>query len=228
LTANDLVMRDPRDALGFVFHETAIRKLTVGVMGLILKIFMEMRVEGLDHLPQEGACILVANHLTNLDVFPMQLALTRPLFFMAKSELFTHKLMGWFIRQLGAFPVQRGASDQWALAHSRKLLDHGLVLAIFPEGTRSRGGLSVAKTGAARLAIEKNVPIVPLAISGTQCLFKKFPHRAEVHINISAPVLPEPDADPISLTDQFMFTLASNLPAELRGAYAARPRGFDL
>jgi len=137
--------------------------------------------------------------------------------------------MSWLIRQVVAFPVHRGASDQWALTHSRKILDNGLVLSIFLEGTRSRGkGLSVTKTSAARLAIQKDVPIVPLAIIGSQYLFKKFPHRACVQINIFAPVHPGSEADPLSLTDQVMFIPAGQLPLELRGVYAERPKGFNL
>ncbi len=225
----DLPYHDPRDEMTFVFRETLIRKITVIVVGTILKMFMVLHVDGLDNLPQHGACILAANHLTTLDVFPMQLALPRPLFFMAKAELFKRKFVSWSIRQLGAFPVHRGASDQWALIHSRKVLDNELVLAIFPEGTRSKGrGLSVAKTGAARLAIEKNVPILPLAISGSQNLFKRFPHRVHVYINICSPLHPEPDDDPLSLTDHVMFALARKLPPELRGVYTNAPSGFDL
>jgi 1-acyl-sn-glycerol-3-phosphate acyltransferase len=229
LSNTDLLYQDPRDKITFVYHETLVRKITVSVIGTILKAFMVLHVDGLDNLPQYGACILAANHLTNLDVFPMQLALPRPLFFMGKAELFKSKSISWWIRQLGAFPVHRGASDQWALMHSRKVLAKGLVLAMFPEGTRSKGrGLSVAKTGAARLSIEKNVPILPLAISGSQDLFKKFPHRVHVHINICSALHPEPDDDPLSLTDQVMFTLARKLPVDLRGVYAETPLGFDL
>jgi 1-acyl-sn-glycerol-3-phosphate acyltransferase len=106
-------------------------------------------------------------------------------------------------------------------------LEKGLILAMFPEGTRSRGrGLSVAKTGAARLAIEKNVPIVPVAINGSRGLFRKFPHISIVSISICAPILPDDDDDPLSLTDRVMFSLANKLPREMRGAYSEIPSGF--
>ena len=190
---------------------------------------MVMKVDGVENLPRQGACILASNHLSNLDVFPMQLALPRPLFFMGKAELFKNPILGWVFRQLGGFPVQRGVSDQWALTHARKVLDKGLILAMFPEGTRSKNrGLSVAKTGAARLAIEKDIPIIPLAHYGSDKLFTRFPHRSGVHLFVSPPIFPEVDDDPLSLTDRVMFTLASYLPQKMRGAYSVLPAGFRI
>jgi len=132
-------------------------------------------------------------------------------------------------RQLGGFPVQRGVSDQWALAHARKVLDKGLILAMFPEGTRALNrGLSVAKTGAARLAIEKDVQIIPFAHHGSHKIFTRFPHRSDVHLIVSPPIFPDVDDDPLSLTDRMMFTLASNLPQQMRGAYSDLPAGFKI
>lgn len=222
-------IQDPRDKQKFVFHETVVRKTAIVIVGTFLKAFMVMRVEGVENLPRQGACIVASNHLSNIDVFPMQLALPRPLFFMGKAELFKNPLMGWVFRQLGGFPVQRGVSDQWALTHARKVLDKGLILAMFPEGTRSKNrGLSVAKTGAARLAIEKNVPVVPFTQYGSDKIFSSFPHRSDVHLIISPPIFPDVDDDPLSLTDRMMFTLASNLPQQMRGAYSDLPAGFKI
>jgi len=227
LNIRDKGNHDPRDDMTFVFHETIVRKILVIVFGTLFKAFMVLKVEGLENLPGQGACVLAANHLSGMDVFPLQFSLPRSLFFMGKADSFRNPLSSWLLRQLGAFPVQSGVSDRWALEHSRKVLDKGLMLALFPEGTRSRGrGLSVAKTGAARLAIEKNVPIVPLAINGSRDLLKKFPHRAPVTISICAPILPDADDDPLSLTDRVMFSLARKLPQEMRGAYSEVPTGF--
>jgi 1-acyl-sn-glycerol-3-phosphate acyltransferase len=215
---------DPRDKIPFVFRETLIRKILVVTLGILFKAFMKIRIEGLENLPNHGACVLAANHLSNMDVFPLQLALPRPLFFMAKAELFDNRLMSWLLRQLGAFPVQRGASDKWSMDHARKVLSLGLALGMFPEGTRSHGkGLSVAKTGAARLALESNVPIVPIAIHGSRDMFRRFPRRAQVQITVCETILPTEDDDPLSLTDKMMFSLAGKLPLELRGAYSHNP-----
>ena len=219
--------RDRRDDRQYVFHETILRKVAVAVIGTTLKAFMQLHVEGLENLPGSGAVVLASNHLSNLDVFPMQLALSRPLFFMGKAELFKNPVLGWFLRQLGGFPVQRGVSDQWALNHARKVLDEGLILAMFPEGTRSKGkGLSVAKTGAARLAIEKEVPIIPVAHFGSDGIFTNFPRRGHVHVVIAKPIMAESDDDPLSLTDRVMFSLANLLPKQMRGVYSEIPTGF--
>lgn len=221
--------RDPRDDLQYVFHETALRKVAAAVIGTTLKVFMQLHVEGLENLPASGGLVLASNHLSNMDVFPMQLALPRPLFFMGKAELFKNPKLSWALRQLGGFPIQRGASDQWALNHSRKVLDAGLILAMFPEGTRSKGkGLSVAKTGAARLAIEKNVPILPVAHFGDDEIFAKFPRRGHVRVIVAKPIMAESDDDPLSLTDRVMFSLASLLPMQMRGVYSEIPTGFKI
>jgi 1-acyl-sn-glycerol-3-phosphate acyltransferase len=146
---------------------------------------------------------------------------------MGKASLFKFPLMDVALRNLGAFPVYRGEKDAWAIRHARKVLDHGETLGMFPEGTRSRGsGLILAKTGAARLAIEVNCPILPMAITGTELFFHKFPKRSRVLIKILSPLYPEPGETPLALTDRLMFTLAFALPAHLRGVYAEVPAGF--
>jgi 1-acyl-sn-glycerol-3-phosphate acyltransferase len=106
---------DMRDDMTFVFHETNVRKVLVIILEIFFKAFMVLTVEGLENLPGQGACVLVANHLSNLDVFPLQLSIPRPLFFMGKAELFRNPLISLLLRQWGAFPVQRGVSDSWAL-----------------------------------------------------------------------------------------------------------------
>jgi len=160
-------------------------------------------------------------------VFPMQLALPRPIFFMGKAELFKFSLIDILFRNFGAFPVYRGEKDAWALRHARKVLDHGQTLGMFPEGTRSKGrGLGVAKTGTARLAIEASCPIVPMALVGADRFFARFPHRARVIVIFLSPLLPKPDETPLALTDRLMFVLASALPEDMRGVYAEIPKGF--
>lgn len=219
---------DPRDQKKFIFHVTPVRRVTVAMIRLILPFLMKRTISGVENLPLEGPVVLVANHLTNFDVFPIQLCLPRPLFFMAKAELHQNKLLDTYLRQLGTFPVNRGASDEWALKHAREVLDQQQVLAIFPEGTRSKGrGLRPGKTGAARFATYANCPILPVAVTGTEKVLKNFPKRAEVSITIGKPLYPEEDENPLALTDRLMFTIAGMLPSQQRGVYAERPKGFD-
>jgi len=219
---------DPRDQKKFVYHATIVRHLTIAFLKIIVPLLMKCQISGTGNLPPEGPVVLAANHLTNYDVFPIQLALPRPLFFLAKAELHENTLLDFWLRQLGAFPVQRGERDEWALRHARQVLDHEQVLAIFPEGTRSKGkGLRPAKTGAAHFALYALCPIVPVTITGTEKMLKQFPKRASVTIQVGEPIYPEKSENALALTDRLMFTLAEMLPSELRGVYAERPRGFD-
>lgn len=220
---------DPRDQKKFYFADTPQRRALVRLARFLFGFVMEMQVHGLENFPSEGAVIVAANHVTNFDVFPMQFALPRPLFFMAKAELFKNPLVDLLVRNLSAFPVNRSEKDVWAMRHAAKVLNHGQVLAMFPEGMRSKGrGLGVAKTGTARLAIEAQCPIVPMAIIGSDRFFKQFPQRAKVYIQLLPVLRPKANETPLALTDRLMFTLAQALPEEMRGVYAEMPKGFAM
>jgi 1-acyl-sn-glycerol-3-phosphate acyltransferase len=215
---------DPRPNLNYPLAETRLHKLLMSIARALFKSVMVMDIKGLENLPTSGAAIIASNHVNNFDVFPLQLALPRALFFMGKAELFKIGFVHAVFRQMGGFPVYRGEGDGWALEHSARILSAGQLLAMFPEGTRSRGrGLAVAKTGAARLAIETGVPIVVVSIDGSQRFFKKFPRRNRVRVVIAAPIYPSQSESAMSLTDRMMYVMAANLPPELRGVYADSP-----
>ena len=218
---------DPRDKKKYYLADTPQRRMLIALAQALFKPIMKMQASGLDNLPRAGPVILAANHVTNFDVFPMQFAIPRLIFFMGKAELFRNPVMDVLIRNLSGFPVNRGDKDSWAMRHALKVLKHGQVLGMFPEGTRSRGrGLGVAKTGTARLAIEADCPIVPLTVLGSDQFFKRFPRRAHVRISFLAPLHPRDNDTPLALTDRLMFTLANALPLEMRGVYAELPVGF--
>jgi len=219
---------ESRDRKRFVFRATLFRNFLVAVLRLLFRLIMKEKVQGLEYLPPEGPVVIACNHVTNFDVFPMQLSLPRPIFYMAKAELFKFPLMDVALRDLGAFPVYRGEKDAWAMKHARKVLEHGQVLGMFPEGTRNKGrGLGLAKTGTARMAIEANCPIVPMVLVGTDRFFKGFPHRADVIVKLLPPLLPNTGETPLALTDRLMFCMAAALPEEMRGVYAEIPKGFE-
>jgi 1-acyl-sn-glycerol-3-phosphate acyltransferase len=223
----EVTFLDPREKLHFAFRATPFRKFLIFVFGNLFKLIMDLKVEGAENLPSDGAVVLVANHVTNFDVFPMQLSIPRPIFFMAKSGLFKYPILETALRDLGAFPVYRGEKDEWALRHAARILENGQTLGMFPEGTRSKGkGLGVAKTGSARLALDANCPIVPMAVIGTDNFFKRFPRRTRVTIKLLPPLLPKPGETPLSLMDRVMFALAKELPEDMRGVYADVPKGF--
>lgn len=229
LLESELALVDPRDKKTYYIHETLTRRIVYQPLRLIFAGIGKIEVSGLENLPKTGPVVLAANHMTNFDVFPMQFAINRQIYFMGKSELFQNPLLDVLLRKLGGFPVFRGARDNWAIQHSRRVLEAGQVLGIFPEGSRSRGrGLRPGKSGAARLAIELGCPIVPLGVDGSHRLFVKFPRRTRVHIGLGKPIYPRPYLSPLELTDIIMYALADLLPPELRGVYAERAKGFEI
>jgi len=228
LQKNNGQIEDARDRKKFVFHRTLFRKILVGTIRMILPVFVKIETVGLENIPETGPVVLASNHLTNYDVFPMQMVIQRPLFFMAKSELHKNPIMDLALWNVGAFPVHRGQRDHWAIRHAAKVLEHGQVLALFPEGSRSKGrGLRAGKTGAARLALQANCEILPVAIVGTHRMFKDFPKRTQLKLEIGEPIQPDTSESTLSLTDRMMFSIADMLPEDLRGVYSKRPIGFE-
>ena len=150
---------------------------------LPVKLIFRLRASGKEHLPREGGYVLSANHLSNFDPWPLGLPLfpRRKLRFMAKVELFRSPL--WPILKLGgAFKVDRGTGDTEAIDTAVRLAREGEVIAMFPEGTRrSKGLLKKRKprphTGAARVALEAGVPLIPAAIAGTDRITRLGPLR---------------------------------------------------
>ena len=113
--------------------------------------------------------ILAANHRSFLDPFVIGVCVRRPIYFVAKRELFEWRFVGWFLNCLGAFPVRRGESDEESVATALALLERGEAVVIFPEGTRHRSGpLKEPKRGVGRLALESGAPVVPVAVAGTE------------------------------------------------------------
>src|SRR3954452_12313765 len=122
-----------------------------------------------DHVPSEGGVILAANHKSFLDPFLTGVSVRRPIYFVAKQELFANRLQGWLLNALGAFPVRRGESDEEMVETAKQIVGRGGVVVIFPEGTRIRkpDELGRAKRGVGRLVLETGAPVVPIAITGT-------------------------------------------------------------
>jgi len=148
-----------------------------------VRLVFRLRAQGLENLPRSGGYVLAANHNSNLDPWPLGLPLfpRRQLRFMAKSELYWPPL-SLLLTAAGAFPVRRGERDAAAIRTATELCRAGEIVVMFPEGTRRKKGLrkkyeARAHTGAARIAIEAGVPLVPAGIVGTDRLARLGPLR---------------------------------------------------
>ena len=148
-----------------------------------VRLVFRLRAQGLENLPRSGGYVLAANHNSNLDPWPLGLPLfpRRQLRFMAKSELYWPPL-SLLLTAAGAFPVRRGERDAAAIRTATELCRAGEIVVMFPEGTRRKKGLrkkyeARAHTGAARIAIEAGVPLVPAGIAGTDRIARLGPLR---------------------------------------------------
>ena len=148
---------------------------------VVMTVF-RLRARGVENLPP-GGFVLAANHTSNFDPWPLGLPLfpKRQLRFMAKVELF-NPLLGPILRAGGAFPVRRGEGDVEAIQTAVDLVRAGEIVVMFPEGTRQRKGLRKKfeprpHSGAARIALQADAPLVPTAISGTDRLRRLGPVR---------------------------------------------------
>ena len=144
-------------------------------MGPLLSLLGRPKIEGLDQVPHSGAVILASNHLAVADSFYLPLVVSRRITFLAKAEYFTGTgLRGcfkrWFFTAAGQVPIDRTDADsaQAALDTAARVVAEGKLLGMYPEGTRSPDGrLYKGKTGLARLALKTGVPVIPVAMVGT-------------------------------------------------------------
>ncbi|BBX02106.1 1-acyl-sn-glycerol-3-phosphate acyltransferase [Mycolicibacterium moriokaense] len=145
------------------------------LMGPLLAVIGRPRTEGLEYIPASGPMILASNHLAVMDSFFLPLVVKRRITFLAKSEYFTGtglkgRFLAWFYTAVGQVPIDRTDADsaQAALNTAARILGEGKLLGMYPEGTRSPDGrLYKGKTGLARLALETGVPVIPVAMIGT-------------------------------------------------------------
>lgn len=158
---------DPRRRTLRGTARTAVRAALLPLARLVTGV----RIEGLERVPAAGPLLVVANHLHNADPVLLALAFPRPLYFMAKRELFANPILAALLRFAGAFPVDRGKPDRAAFRHAEALLARGEAVAMFPEGTRSTTGrLGTGHPGAGLLALRSGVPVLPVGIIGTERL----------------------------------------------------------
>jgi len=209
------------------------------LLGPFLRAIFRPEVTGEENVPVEGAAILASNHLSFSDSIFLPLMLRRRVTFLAKSDYFTGRglkgrLKAGFFKGVGQLPLDRtgGGSSGAALATGLRLLRSAQLLGIYPEGTRSPDGrLYRGKTGVARMALEARVPVLPVAMIGTdkvQPIGKVVPHLGRVRIVVGPPLDfsryegMEDDRFVLrSITDEIMYELMLLSGQEYVDVYAA-------
>jgi 1-acyl-sn-glycerol-3-phosphate acyltransferase len=190
---------DLQAAGGARAQPTLLYRLIARVSRPVVKRLYRLRVCGLEHVPQQGGFVVAANHTSNVDPWPLGIALwPRSLHFMAKHEAWKPPLK-WVIAGVGSFPVRRGQGDVEALENAMRVCREGRVMAMFPEGTRRGKGLHKKyeprpHTGAARIALGAGVPLVPAALRGLDRLSRLAPMRLRFGTPIRLDDLRELDA----------------------------------
>ncbi len=138
-------------------------------IGTVAKVGTRLRVYGRDRVPRTGGVVVACNHFSWIDPVVLGAASPRTLYYMAKIEAHRVPGLGGFIRLFGCFPVRRGESDREAVRTMRQVVRDGLALGLFAEGTRQRSGVpGPVQPGAAMVALQEGVPIVPVAVHGSQ------------------------------------------------------------
>lgn len=169
------------------------------VIGPWLWLIYRPKVEGMHHIPKRGPAIIASNHVSFADSIFLPLVVRRQIVFIAKSDYFVGKgLKGFFsklfFKGVGTIPVDRsgGKSAHAALETGLRVLSEGELFGIYPEGTRSPDGkLYRGKTGVARLALQSQAPVIPVAMMNTgvlQPIGKKLPRIGRVHIRLGEPI----------------------------------------
>ncbi|MFQ5859964.1 MAG: lysophospholipid acyltransferase family protein [Dehalococcoidia bacterium] len=196
------------------------------------RVLARWRVEGQEAVPPRGPLLVVSNHLSNADPPLLIASLPRRISFMAKRGLFTKPVVGFLLRALGSYPLDRNSRDRGALKWTLQLLQEEKAVTIFPEGTRSPGGLRQGHPGVAYLALKSMAPILPVAVTGTESIgpLWRVPlplcsMKVSIGLPFSLPTIEGELTRPLlqHLTDLIMQRIAMLLPESYRGYYRTQP-----
>ena len=214
-------------------------------LGPLLRLVFRPTTEGLENVATEGPVILASNHLSYADWLFMPLTLNRKVTFVAKAEYFTSPgVKGWlqktFFRGVGQVPIDRSGADAaaGAMLSAKRVLEAGDLFGIYPEGTRSHDGrLYRGKVGVARLAIETGVPVVPVAVVGTDIVAppgKKFGRWTRPLVRFGKPLdfsryegLEDDRFILRSATDEIMYEIMRLSGQEYVDMYASRAKALE-
>lgn len=210
------------------FARRLFRLFLRGLAKLLVSVLLRAAVTGVENFPKKGPTLVVINHLGDADVVLLGASIPTTIDGMGKIELYEHWLVGPLFRGYGVIWVHRGKPDRKAIRAALDGLTEGRIIALAPEGRQTvEGGLEEGTEGAAFLAIKSGVPIIPVAMTGTENdniygNFKRW-KRPRVTLSVGKPFFIREQADRQKMmrdgTRQIMESLANLLPESYRGIY---------
>lgn len=220
------------------------RRILLGTIRLLFNLLSHVHIVGLEHLPAQGGTILALNHMSRIDPALVAVVVTRTDLTALVGDTYKKNLpIRWVVNVMGGIWINREQADLTALRQALDFLAGGGLLGIAPEGTRSQvGSMIPAKTGAAYLADKSGIPVIPVAITGTESAFRELFHfrRPRITLQFGQPFSLPPtksfgsdrhQARQVGLqsnTDEIMCRIAVMLPDKYWGAYHDHPRLFEL
>jgi 1-acyl-sn-glycerol-3-phosphate acyltransferase len=217
-----------------------MRKLLRWLITLGVRLAAHVEICGLENAPREGGFIATSNHLGRLDVpLPYVFLKREDVTMMVAEKYHKYAIMRWLVKWLDAMWVDRFNADFSVLREGLSRLKRGGVLVIAPEGTRSKAeALLEARPGSSYLAAKAGVPIVPVALTGTEdrLVMEQYKHLRRPHIQVQVgqpftlpPIKGQEREQALQrYTDEIMCQIAALLPPEKRGFYANHPRTLEL
>jgi 1-acyl-sn-glycerol-3-phosphate acyltransferase len=230
----------PKDPLGppdpsvFIPTVPGQRSVTRLVLRPMLRAWLRLEVEGLEHVPEQGGVLVASSHRSHADSVAIASAIHRPVHFLGDLKLTESPVVGPQLSKLGMVPLRRGEADDSALGVIRELLRQEGCVAVYPEGSRSRDGrVHRLRSGVARIAAEMQVPIVPAAAVGIGEVWpvdgRPKPLGGKVVVRF-APAMTPPEASPRSrrtFNMALQTTLADLAGVEMADTFSAAHGGDD-
>lgn len=211
-------------SLDFTGAPRLVYRVIRGLLRIVAVAWFRLEVTGRERLPATGGFVLApGGHRSILDTPIVSLAGPRVLRYMGAENYFKIPMVGWFLRAMGGFPVERASTDRQALRLAEWVLRNGEPLAVFPESTRQQGPIiQPIKEGAAFLACRAQVPIVPVGIGGTERALPKgarVPRPRKVTMVIGEPILPVERVDGQRVKRSEVRRMTEQLSADLQALF---------
>ena len=199
-------------------------KMAQTITRVFTTVMFDLKVYGRDNVPDEGGALMISNHQSNLDPAILGVQLRRPMSYLAKSELWDNRALGWLITNLNAFPVRQGAGDVGAIKETINRLQEGHLLNIYPEGSRTKDGeLLPIQAGFALVVRKAKVPVIPAVIDGSYKAWRRgtsLPQAHPIRVLIGKPLMLH-DMKPremVGLIDRLFREMLAELRAKSAGA----------